>query len=521
MLLDHADDRIIQADCSLKSRAVLLGVLAICIFIGAWFVTEAGTVLFNTSVVPLAGYYDAQGEALTRGRLDIPCEAIGGEAFIIQGRCYGYFGHTPSLFRIPLNKLFPARKGQWCRISAIAGYAVFLLSAAGLFAATRRFLAGAEALPAWDVCRSLSLLALGLGSTAIFLMSRPPVYHEALIWSGALAVASFCCVMRYLDSGVFRDIALAWLAAILSIHAKPACGLSSVAACALAPLLRSWVLQPAGNILPWIRHTLPRTGFIPAALMAALVFVSYAGVIRAKFSPYQGVPLHLNPMFNEARRAQIDGSLFRLQNMRWQCCTFFGWTQTARQPDFPFVTFQIPDRSRQLAKFPESRIDQIEPYASVTASMTALLLLGLVGLAGSLRTSRTGLAMAAVIACAFSGLLLLFIFTAVSHRYMHEAVLFLAVAASAGAVVVSKWKPVWRKVALAVFAALVIRDCATNVLLTLDYQTRDTNVGGTLPAVKAWVSRVRSVLGETTESGSDNAWGIKPVQLKDFPPVRP
>ena len=185
------------------------------------------------------------------------------------------------------------------------------------------------------------------------------------------------------------------------------------------------------------------------------------------------------------------------------------------------MTFQIPDRSKQLAKFPESRIDQIEPYASVTASMTAWVVLGLVGLGSSLRTSRKGLAMAAVVACAFSGLLLLFIFTAVSHRYMHEAVLFLAVSASAGAVVVARWKPVWRKVALVVFAALVLRDCATNVLLTLDYQTRDTNVGGTLPAVKTWVARVRSVLGESAEAGSDNAWGIKPVQLKDLPSVRP
>jgi hypothetical protein len=38
------------------------------------------------------GFYDAQALSMIDGRFDVPPAAIGDEAFIFQGKAYGYFG---------------------------------------------------------------------------------------------------------------------------------------------------------------------------------------------------------------------------------------------------------------------------------------------------------------------------------------------------------------------------------------------------------------------------------------------
>src|SRR5262245_35425746 len=49
------------------------------------------------------GFYAAQAESmLVRARLDVEPPDIQGECFERDSRCYGYFGLTPTLVRIPL-----------------------------------------------------------------------------------------------------------------------------------------------------------------------------------------------------------------------------------------------------------------------------------------------------------------------------------------------------------------------------------------------------------------------------------
>ena len=44
-----------------------------------------------------AGFFASQAESMLHGRLDVPPDTIIGECFERDGRCYGYFGVTPSL----------------------------------------------------------------------------------------------------------------------------------------------------------------------------------------------------------------------------------------------------------------------------------------------------------------------------------------------------------------------------------------------------------------------------------------
>ena len=50
-------------------------------------------------------FYDYQADAWLHGRWDVPEPALGGEAFVVDGKIYGYFGPTPALLRLPLVAL--------------------------------------------------------------------------------------------------------------------------------------------------------------------------------------------------------------------------------------------------------------------------------------------------------------------------------------------------------------------------------------------------------------------------------
>src|SRR5215218_2526304 len=49
-----------------------------------------------------AGFFQAQAASMLHGRLDVKPSDIIGECFDRDARCYGYFGVTPSLLRIPV-----------------------------------------------------------------------------------------------------------------------------------------------------------------------------------------------------------------------------------------------------------------------------------------------------------------------------------------------------------------------------------------------------------------------------------
>ncbi len=65
-----------------------------------WLVT-LGSFRFNAREI-FGNFYDHQAVSLFAGRLDVPGDAIGGEAFEAHGKLYGYFGPTPALLRLPL-----------------------------------------------------------------------------------------------------------------------------------------------------------------------------------------------------------------------------------------------------------------------------------------------------------------------------------------------------------------------------------------------------------------------------------
>ena len=196
----------------------------------------------------LCAFYDYQALSLLQGRLDVFCPAIQGEAFVIDGRCYGYFGITPALLRIPFV-LLDIAFGELSHAFMLAEYLACLILA---YLILRQIFAMARVPddPPAPWATVLLTANLGLGSTLFFLGSRAFLYHEALLCGMCFALASAYGTLRYLDAPAGRWWIAAWLCGTLSVHARPPAGIFALAflgASALFLLIRTGFSRPAAE----------------------------------------------------------------------------------------------------------------------------------------------------------------------------------------------------------------------------------------------------------------------------------
>jgi hypothetical protein len=478
----------------LCARALPLLAIALSLAVGAWFASMGDGHLLTEKRLKLASFYDVQGDSLLRGKLSVPCWAIGREAFVLQGRCYGYFGITPSLLRIPLNFAWPEYRGRWGPLSLVAASALFLALAYALTRSVRRHLfPGCPEGLAFEGASALFLLALGLGSTNIFLLSRPVIYHEASIWSVAFALASFVCSFEYWRSGRVRWLCAGAGAAALALNARPIAGAGALLACALAPLLhppagrRSAGGDPSSAPSRIARRLL-------GATLAALALGSYLGVLYAKFGAIEPMPIRYN--YRAKRLAKIEGQILHFSNIGWNLGNYFGSAGIAPR----FSAGQVPLAARASIRraHPRARIDLIEPYMSIPVAMTALLGLAALGTAGCLRGSPTAKGLGILALCTLAGPVVMLLLAVVSYRYFHEYQLWFVIAGAAGVSLLlqrSDGRAMTRWLARGLLALLVAINVALNLDFALRYQINDTNVGARIPAVQDRVEAWRSRLG--------------------------
>jgi len=475
----------------------LLPVLAIVfdLGVGGWFVTYGDGHFLADKPLPFAYFYDAQGESLLRGEFNVPCESIGGEAFVTDGRCYGYFGITPSLFRIPLNFVWPEYRGHWAPLSVLTASGVFLVAAFWLLSKMRlKLRPNCPRDARFHVLSALFLLALGLASTNIFLLSRPVVYHEAIMWSVSLAFGAVSCAFNYLWSGRLRWLVAAHFLAMLSLNARPVAGAAALAACGLVPVLRLLSLwndsgEPSA-LRTGVRHVL--IGMV----LSVLSLGSCLAVIHGKFGTFEPIPLRYNRGYDAERLAKIDGSMFHLSNFVWNVENVFGTAGIV--PRIPWPLWWQTDRFSLPAnkdKHPEARIDSIEPYLSVTVGMSALLVFAVVGTVAGWRRgySRPGFEVLCV--CTAFGPMLLLFFATVSYRYFHEYLLWFAFAGALGVAEVRQRLPHRGFHAMpALLTLLVVFNLLLNTEFALRYQLNDTFVGTSIPAVRETIHRWKGAL---------------------------
>ncbi len=167
-------------------------------------------------------YYDALGSSLIQGKLDVPEKYIGGEAFVNDGKFYGYFGLFPAVMRIGLNGIFPGMYCKWSRTIMLVFYFLTLFISYVLYF---RFNGRRKISVFGD---SIYLLLIGLGSSLLFLTSKSYTYHESLLIAVSCSLLSYYFFSRFIASGKERNFLLSVVLAFFAVHTRVNVGLGNM-----------------------------------------------------------------------------------------------------------------------------------------------------------------------------------------------------------------------------------------------------------------------------------------------------
>jgi hypothetical protein len=236
-------------------------------------------------------FFRAQADAIADGRLDVAREDIHSECFDYESRCYGYFGVTPSLLRLPFLPYL-----HWLK----SGLTPLYLGVALLLAywtALRLVRRGLIEFGHPDVPRGAVLgyfvvaaVALGPGGSLLFL-TRPGVFEEAIAWGVAFFLIALERAWAWHATRRMRPLLLAVVFAVAAANARP----TTATACASLGVVVA-VLSRVGMASAARRQ---RGVLVAAACLSVLPGLTAAGVFWLKF----GTPLpdiRLNEQIPEA-----------------------------------------------------------------------------------------------------------------------------------------------------------------------------------------------------------------------------
>ena len=369
-------------------------------------------------------FYDFQAASLLHGHLDVPREAIGGEAFIVHGKSYGYYGPTPAAMRMPFVILKLAF-GKLSRTFMLLDYIGCLVFAYIILRLAVRMLRGENAVPSnWAII--LLIANAGLGSTLLFLGGRAFIYHEAILCGAAFAIASCYFSLRHLIKPEGKAWMLALACGLLSENARPTAGIFSfsfLGCAALAVLLRSrFQARQRFSAGPVFR-------VMAIGAMCVVGMASYNVISYLKFGTLDVMPLKYNVQFTPARLAVFEGKTFHLSNL---ACTLNGylWGPNFKVwPTFPYFFAMAPDRF----SYPNSKMDWIEIVLGMPYAMSGLFFLAIGGsvLVG-LRAKHLRWALVVAWGAVVPLCLALFTAVAISQRYTGDFCPFLIVASAFG-----------------------------------------------------------------------------------------
>jgi hypothetical protein len=170
-------------------------------------------------------FFSAQLESILHGQLNVSPSDLPSECYIYRGLCYGYYGITPSIFRIPLIYLFGYR--GFSDMMVILAVAFGILGSILLVNQVWRMFEAREPHVDSDQLRFSRrtlyvavVVAAGPGNI-LFQLSVPTVYWEAIAWGSGLSVFGVLFLLRWIEKRSIKSIVVAGFFFILSANARP------------------------------------------------------------------------------------------------------------------------------------------------------------------------------------------------------------------------------------------------------------------------------------------------------------
>lgn len=441
----------------------------------------------------VADFYDEQAHGFLRGDLAFEDpEDLGIEGFLGRGgRTYMYQGPVPALLRLPLTALAGHRlDGRLTQLSMLAAAVVLLVFATRLHRTVRQLVRGDAPVTRAEL-GFVALFAFTLvgGSSFLYLASRAWVYHEALAWGAALALASIDRLVELVRRP--RVVTLAWASVLVaatlqtrvSVGLGPLAGMAlltagSVLAAVAARRRRHWPL------VTWLAPGTDDAGRRPNpalfALATLLPLASYAALNYAKFEQLFGIPFwgQRFTIVDRGRQAMLaanDGTLFGLQFTPTTLLHYLRPDGLDLSRTFPFVEF--PPFPGPV--FGDVIFDLIDRTSGIPVALSFFAVLGAVGIGHAFRPGHwvdpRRASLRVPLLAAGAGAVTIFPFGYISNRYLGDFVPLLALAGLVGLqVVLHRWQRSprrrWRAVGATALVVLAAWTAWVNVGLALLYQ---------------------------------------------------
>jgi hypothetical protein len=413
-------------------RFAAIGTGFVILAAAAYFVTHEQWKLFSGK--GFVTFYDEQGRSLMRGKWDVPPSALGAEAFVVDGKSYGYFGAAPALPRVILNHFLPSHFGQWSRLSMIIGMASLIAA----------FFSFRALLDVPILFEPIVLLILLGGSTAMFLCASDLIYHEAIMWGAALALWAYIWWGWYLKTGRFVFLLLGALSGFGAFFTRISSGLGALTCAAL--IFVALVVQELSArqldvswleiCAKWGGATQPRRRTAHAAFLLlyfAATTIVFLEINHAKFGAYfDPLPLRYALLFPPRRLAHIQGQLLHPEYLPLIAVDYFDPAHISLTSKFPYIGMTVAGYSRE-------KMDLVEPYAAFPSAMPAALFLAGAGIWFLLRSGGGRFQWCApMLLAGLPSAAVLLTFAFITYRYGHDLFPVLFPAAMLGAVWVTQ-----------------------------------------------------------------------------------
>ncbi|MBL9189283.1 MAG: hypothetical protein JNK23_17505 [Opitutaceae bacterium] len=428
----------------------------------AWLVT-LGTWRLNVAE-DFGSFYDYQAASLLAGRLDVPEEAVRGEAFEARGKLYGYFGPTPAVLRLPFVAAGVAF-GQLSRTFMLAYFVASLIAAYLILREALRStrIDGAAEDPPPAFASIVLVAGAGWGSTIFFLGSRGFIFHEAILAGIAFALWSAWCSLRHLRAPAGRWWVGALLCGLASVHARPPTGLFALTLLGLVAIAAWW----REGSRRWTAAHLRRAALIGSC--CAVAQLSLNGVAWLKFRTFDPAPLKISrPYANPERLAAIEGRSFHAANIPYGAYTYLVRPNLRLERGFPWIYLEARTPGRP---FPSAKIDLPDSTLALPWSMPGLFLLAtLGGLAAAITRPATLRPLALLALAVLPMSIALFAAVATAQRYTGDFCPWLIAAAAFGLAAIESATTAWRTTGRVLTLAATLAAAAVTGAITLHYQ---------------------------------------------------
>ncbi|HEY8526975.1 MAG TPA: hypothetical protein VIL48_18530 [Acidimicrobiales bacterium] len=350
----------------------------------AWIVTAGTFGPFQRAYFD--DFYDAQARALFDGRLDVPRDVVQFEGFLIDGRTYIYFGPVPALLRTPILLVTDRFDGRLTAASMSAAMVVLAIAAFRLTCVLRAAVRDGAPVGRREPVATALLAVAALAAPPLFLASSAVVYHEAVMWGVALAVAGFDAVARWQREPTRRRLVVASALITAAVLSRQSVGFGPLVALGLSAvvaLARQWRAAPRPPV-PALARRAAALGLACLVPAAAVVGLNYA-----KFGTLLTPPSdrHIQSLLHPGRQqvlAEHGGSLFALDFAPTTLKQYLRPDGIDIRRDFPWIDF--PRLGPSLVG--DTTFDELTWSSSLPASAPALTAGALAAAVWAWRTRR-------------------------------------------------------------------------------------------------------------------------------------